>query len=399
MNRATIFAVALRKDPLFGYIPTPYLLQKDPHIHYHKTYKQLIKSDFDQHIIPQDDWLKLFLEKSEALKHEQLNERFNKKPKKLPFDRFFKAEKKPTQQHILEQIDQMVSSLLEMIKERKPLIFFKENSPSNVYPEDLIELADEAVELKFFFESRSETLHYKLGVLYQGKELDLRDGSTYIISNSQAYFIYKNRLYWSGQEDFNGNKLKPFLSKEEIVVPQRLKGDFFSKFIIPAVKKFNYQIKGFQMKETKVSKKALIVLEEGFGGVFLIIPHFVYGQNTIAFYSEQKLFVEVETQDNEYALNSIKRHSIYEGKMLKTLGKLGLQKHRRYYSLSQSISDKYEFMECFAELYEALSTAGFSIENRLFQQNISFAEPKIHQNLQEKQDWFDLNIVIELGAF
>jgi len=78
--------------------------------------------------------------------------------------------------------------------------------------------------------------------------------------------------------DFNGNKLVPFLKKNEIVVNSKMEGVFFSKFIAPVVKKFEYNITGFDFTEINVKILPQLIIEKTFTNKIAITPVFWYNK-------------------------------------------------------------------------------------------------------------------------
>lgn len=399
MSTEIIFSIAFKDDTLLGIIPLPYLLKKNKQENYYKTFKQLTKTDLDHQIIPYQDWIDDIIQKNDQLKAEALNNRFNEKLKKYNFHQFFKKQDKKKQIFILNEVDKLRSEIFKHIKTNQPLVFYKESSPANIYPEEMITVNGETTQLKFFFESKVETLHYQLKLFFQQNEVNLTHSSTKIITNRPAFFINKHRLHWIENNDFNAQKIKPFLNKEEIVIPKKLQGDFFKIFIKPVVRKFDYEIKGFEMRRTETSIKTLLRIERSFNDLFLLIPIFVYNQQEVPFYNKQKLFVEVKEINNEYSLNYVQRKASYENLMLENLKKLGFQLIDNYFNLPHKVNNKYDFTEQLSLYISRLESFGFIIQNKLFSQEISFQTPIIKHHITEKQDWFDLNIIIQIGEF
>ena len=399
MRTEIIFSIAFKDDTLFGIIPLPYLLKKNKQENYYQTFKQLTKTDLDHQIIPYQDWIDDIIQKNEQLKAESLNDRFNKKLKKYNFHQFYNKQDKKSQKHILQEIDKIRLEIFKHIKKNQPLIFFKESGPANIYPEEMLKVNNEATSLKFFFEAKTETFHYQLKLFYQKKEIHLTHSSTKIIINQPAFFIYKQRLHWLDNNDFNALKIKPFLNKEEIIIPKKLQGDFFKLFIKPVVRKFNYEIKGFEMKQIETSIKAILRIERSFNDLFLLVPIFVYNQLEVPFYSEQQIFVDVKEINNEYSLSYIQRNTSYESLMLENLKNMSFQLMGKYFILPHKVNNKFDFTEQISLYISRLESFGFIIQNRLFSQEISFETPIIKYNITEKQDWFDLNIIIQIGEF
>ncbi|OYT16856.1 MAG: hypothetical protein B7C24_05610 [Bacteroidetes bacterium 4572_77] len=396
---STLFAIALKPDSLLGFVPLPYLLKKQTHENFYRTFKQLTLYDYQIDIIPKEEWIKDIIRIYEQLKPEHLNARFNKKKKKLNFEQFFRQEEKSVQKYILQELNKLISPIYNEIIHHKPLVFYKESSPSHVYKEDIISVSKESAQVKFFFSSQQDTLEYSLKTYYRNHEISLLHPSVVILHQIPAIFIHKNFIYWIDEEDFNGMKLKPFLNKTEISIPKKLQSDYFNKFIKPAVRKFDYEINGFDMQEQKVQKEAFLLIEQGFSGDFLLTPLFKYGIKKVPFYQDQSVFVEVIEQNGQFTLHSISRDKKYEEKLLEGLKNTGLIAQEKYYQLPNKSANKYDFLSLFSAYIKKIEKLGFQIENHVFKQEISFDKPEISHHISQEQDWFDLKIIIKVGEF
>ncbi len=227
--------------------------------------------------------------------------------------------------------------------------------------------------------------------------MDITSPQTFVLTNEKPLLIHKNTLYHFENEFFNGNKLKPFLKKDEIVVNEKLQGDFFRKFIKPVVRKFEYSINGFDLIEKKPEINSLLKIEKTFFGTIILTPVFRYGDYKVEFYKEQKVFVDVLEKNGEYYLESVFRDEEYESGMLEKLINLGLKRADKYFYFEKDLKDKYSFVERFAAFVPGIGNAGFKIVNYLFDSEINYSTPEIIHETVRKSDWFDLHIIIRVG--
>ena len=92
---------------------------------------------------------------------------------------------------------------------------------------ELINLSKKKAVVTFDFERKTKHLHYRLNLYFNAQQIDLLKETIYIITNKNAAIVYNNELIFFDNPNFNGNKLKPFFNKPEIVVKESLQKVFF----------------------------------------------------------------------------------------------------------------------------------------------------------------------------
>ncbi len=392
-----IFALAFLPDKMLGLIPAPYLLKAAANGNY-TIFKRLtgdeLLSDPDQ-----DERIGKIIQLSGMLSHDALNRKFNKKHHKTNLTSFLETSDEKTRKHVLSWIDRIKSDIIHLAKEADALIFFKEGHYSTVYKEDLIGISKEPAHVVFGFERKGGNLYYRLRMYHQDKRIDLTNKPVTILTNINPAIIYNHKLIFFDNPHFNGNKLKPFLTKDEIVVNEKLQGVFFSKFIAPVVKNFEYDIKGFDLIEVKTDVSSFLVIEKTFTNKIILTPEFQYGEYRVAFYKPRQVFINVVEKDGQYALQSTRRDMNLEKAMLAKLESFGFKQHEKYFTTANDQDDIYQFTEQFAGSIPKLEKAGFRVVNHLFSSEVNYAAPAIEYKTKQKQDWFDLHIVITVGEF
>jgi len=393
-----VFALSLVEDDLFGIIPMPYVLQKSSE-KYFTINKRLNNRDFEHKLINTNSELKEIIRISESLSPFQLNKQFNKKQKNRNFVDFYNKADKNTQKHISDVVDTLKSTIYTLSKQQDALLFFKEGNDKQIYNDRLISFSNIPARVSFVFEKKEDNLFYRLNLFYKNNKINPGEENIRIVNNQDALFVYKNELISFDEKEFNGNKLKPFLTKDEIVINEKLQGVFFKKFISPVVKNFEYRISGFDLNELKVSLKPQIFIEKTFTGKIILTPIFVYQDYKIEFYKTQTLFVKVVEVDGNFTLESIQRELEHEDYLLNKLIKLGLTRLTKYFYLDNLSDDIYAFTEQISPFLNEMKNMGFEVINRLFASKINYSIPKINYETRQQQDWFDLHITISIGKF
>lgn len=393
------FSIAFKNDAILGLLPFPYLLRKNEENPYYELHKQLTKRDINNEVIPYNPWIQKIVELFESLSHKVLNEKINKNYQKTILTQFLTKADDSTKKHLKEIVEEVVIKIMDLVKKYEPLIFFKEDRTANVYLEDFIKISKTPIQVKLEFENKEESLSYRLKLFQDNKPLDVLNNPVLIVSNEKPNIIFNKQLLAFENSDFNGNKLKPFLIKEEVTIDKSMQGIFFEKFIKPSVKKFDYQIIGFDLTEIKSKVSAQLIIERTFNGVFVLSPVFIYNNHKVPFYNSQAVFVDVVNKDKEYSLESIERDFNYENKLLEKLSKMGFIRKEKYFCFDENPKDKYEFIELLSEVMPKLVKLKFKINNELFTDDVYYSTPEITSETTEKQDWFDIHIIVKFGEF
>ncbi len=394
----SIFSINIKKDKLLGYIFVPYFLSETERKYFTKS-KRITPSDITNQKFSFAEWMIEVVKLSHSLSYPELNKRFNKQFTKISFAVFFENTNEKTVSFISSFIEKKKLNILQILEKEEPLIFAITDRDKNIYSEDLIKISHEAAKVKMIFEKRSDTLHYKIQVSHNDKPIDLHIDNIKIISNHSPSVIYKNSMFWFERKEFNGNKLKPFLKKSEIVVPTKLESIFFKKFIKPSVRNFECEVIGFKLHKSIVKPEVELRIEKTIFGDFIFTPYFIYQTNKIPFFSKQRSFVDVVENNGNYALKSIQRDYSIENLRINELKSLGLRQKDTHFRFSKTAKDKYEFSEQSGDLLLKLQQKGFKIINHLFAKEVSYSSAGLSYQSQQKQDWFDLYIKVQFGDF
>ncbi len=81
--------------------------------------------------------------------------------------------------------------------------------------------------------------------------------------------------------DVDGSKLKPFLTKENILIPKKTEMKYFGGFVLNAVNNYKVDATGFEIIEFAPEKEAILELEAGLKGSPVLILKYNYNGNII----------------------------------------------------------------------------------------------------------------------
>ncbi len=394
-----VFALAFISDKILGIVPVPYLLKQDTGGNY-SIYKRLTINDLQSDFVNDKEWVGKIIERSLLLAQPELNKKVNPKHTKTTLDEFIKTANNSVLKYLWGWVDNKKIEILNIAKENQSLIFLNKDHYAAVYREDIIGISSQPARVVFEFERKGGELIYRLKLFCEEEPVDLITSGITIITNKQPFIVYQNRLISFENINFNGNKLKPFLTKKEIVVNEKMQGLFFKKFIAPVVKKFDYTIEGFDFTEIKTQVKPYLMLERTFTGEIVFTPVFEYRDHRVEFYKQQAVFVNVLENKGVYSLERIHRDFNYENSLLDRLNRIGFKRKEKCFYLDTRLADIYDFTEYFTTTTQkTIEAAGFRVVNRLFKSEVNSSFPEIEYKTKQRHDWFDLYIEITVGEF
>ncbi len=120
---------------------------------------------------------------------------------------------------------------------------------------------------------------YSLSLESDGKEVHLRNSSVDIICINPCLIREDHNIFFVS--DIEGSKLRPFLSKENILIPKKTELKYFGGFVLNAINNFKVEYSGFEIIEVIPEKEAVLVLEIGLKGTPVLILTYNYKGNKI----------------------------------------------------------------------------------------------------------------------
>ncbi|MCP4313773.1 MAG: hypothetical protein GY790_21170, partial [Bacteroidetes bacterium] len=176
-------------------------------------------------------------------------------------------------EHIRPFIEKYLYAALEIARDNRFSVYIKDKSNRNVFPEDFLTIEKRPAEPLFIFTYGKE-LSYSLQLLHQEKRLSLMGGYVEVVCNSPSVVLIQNSIYFISEID--GKKLKPFLLKEQVVIPREVEKKYLSSFVKNSIRDFNVQITGVQVIDVEARKQAELVLEVGLNNAPVWILEFRY---------------------------------------------------------------------------------------------------------------------------
>lgn len=354
----------------------------------------------------------------EAIQQDIILKKFN--PKKLSaFDFFLKvydAQKgdKLLQEAIAGYIENLKTEILQKLHDKRIYIMGNDNNPAWM---PIQQMPDRA-KVYFHFVRNEENTHYFPILKYNNERLQIRHKNAFLVCDDPAWLIIENKLYHF-DKTVEGKKIRPFLTKNHIIIPRNVEEQYYQRFVAPLVSTYEVFAQGFEIKyETAELIPVLNISENSLSSN--AVPTLFNAQNSITEVAEndqtQVVFelsfrygnfnfkfdsfaahanVSLEKKGDSYLFHKVRRNLKIEKDKILFLKELGLN-----ISQGRCVLPKNEAFEWIQSKHFQLQEVGV-----LLQQNTENTKryflgySSIDISFQETHDWFDVYATVRFGTF
>jgi len=299
-------------------------------------------------------------------------------------------------------IESRLKKCFSIIKDEGTLCFISRSHSNIVHPEDQLEIMANSAIPVFRFERNSEACLYKLKIESEGKKIDLYHNNIDILCNKPCIIRYDNSLLLI--KDIDGQKLKPFLTKESLIIPKSTELKYFSGFVLNAVNNYKTEGTGFKIYYPEAEKKAEISLENSIRGYPILILSFYYSGRQISPDDDSEYFSSFENNNGDFIYNKYRRDFIWEKQCRDLLYESGFETDDSVNFYCQSddlkpVTDIRTVIEKVNRSYENLTKEGFIIRTRYLEKDFNLKPVNIEIINRKEEDWFDLQAKILIGEW
>jgi SNF2 family DNA or RNA helicase len=388
---------SLCKHAYLGYLIEPHIVQLNPQGDFSLTYQRLFShtaKEFATHLSEQDFRLIKILDETEQ---DYLIKKYNKKAVR-PVEFFGKFFNDKFYESVRPKIEKKLSEVLEVLKTQGSLYL----TDNDGWPaERKIDIATTPSTVLFHFRRNDIETRYFPTIKYQDLRIDFMFKDAQVISNQPAWLLLNDILYFF-EQDIEGKKLMPFLSKRFITIPKATEETYFEKFVAPLIEKYHVYAEGFDIKTVRHNPIPTLKIIYVEGGISQLQLYFKYGSYAFSMGNEKKVTVRLEKNDDNYIFTRIKRDSLFEKQHFNILLELGLKKTSALFYNLEAIHDaeeghSYAIINWINENIDILTEKGFEIEPPSGVKKFLFATNKIDFEIKEDNDWFDINAIVYFG--
>ena len=342
-----------------------------------------------------------------ALSEKTLEEKFQppKTRKKKPLVELLQvAEVKKTATQYVHRL--MANFLEKVVAEKLPLTFMVQKK---VVVEDVrVHFPKVPLKPHLIFRKTRDGVRYRLNFSTGVERWLVRERQVVPLTNVPGWLLVDGNLY--PLPELNGFWVKPFIQKDEIVVPNRMLRTYFQKFILKAVEKSEIEAEGFEVTSTrKLEHCKLALAKHPFKNKWLVVLKFQYMGAVFQWGDRQEIRTALHFEsESEIRVMQVKRSNGREQAAIDQLAKLGFrnvegsywQVPKRELAMKSDQDTFHNAAERLSALRNKLESAGFQLELPEFEnKKINLLPATWSEEVVQENDWFDLRIVIIVGQF
>jgi len=312
-----------------------------------------------------------------------------------------KVNSEKVENFIRPYIERRIYKCLTISRDENISVYFQRTKAATLHSEDRLLLSGDNAVPVFRFIRNEEQSSYNLSLESGGKLIEMKNSPIDILCMSPCLIRDDHRILFVS--DVDGSKLKPFLSKEKIIIPKKTESKYFGSFVLNAVNNFKVEGTGFEIIEFNPKKEAILEFQTGIRGNPVLILKYNYQGDKIYANEVSKSFTRFEKSDENFIFRKYFRDFNWEKQCRDILGELGFfsDDDINFSPVSSDTmrkDDLYSFIETINQQYSEIIEAGFILISRHdLNYNLKAVSIEIINKLEN--DWFDLKAIVKIGNY
>ena len=353
------------------------------------------------------------IELMDSIQQDVVYKKFNKKKLK-PTEFFLKTFDKEKGDKVLQEaihnyIDHKKSLILPLLHDKEVYIMGNDGEPAW----KKVEMPEEKASVLFHFRKNEDNTHYFPTIKYAGEKVDFQYNNSQIICNEPAWLLVGEDKILTFKKGVDGKKIRPFLNKKFIVIPEKVEETYYKNFVTQLVANFDVYAKGFEIKVEKfratpvLSFKELATVQpqDLFGNTtkveeedekFIFSLAFNYGNFKISSSGDDSSSVTLEKANDTYVFHKVVRDTEYEKEQLFFLKDNDLEIKNGKATISKG-----KAIDWINSHRDELVERGFKIEqaNDTSEKKYFIGKSFINIEVRESNDWFDIYAIVTFGEY
>ncbi|MEM8584331.1 MAG: SNF2-related protein, partial [Bacteroidota bacterium] len=256
------------------------------------------------------------------------------------------------------------------------------------------------------FKKTAEGVKYRLKLKdSSGEEVKIRDQKVIALTNHPApgWLIIERQLVRLAH--LNGFVIKPFVTKDEVVIPAQAANNYFRRFIARVVSKVEIEAEGFAVEQhQELISCRLELVQHPLEERYYLYPKMDYGQAEFGWNEQKQERTLLDTEGEEVSIIRLLRDKAAESEYLAHLTAMGLKAvdGTQYFHPSDMPlkSETYAGLSWLLNHWSPLLEAGFDLAGaQVGEHNIYPHAAELSLGLSEDNDWFDLKGEVSVGEY
>lgn len=333
----------------------------------------------------------------EELRPKALEKRFNppkqRKPRELPA----LLEEEDIKAAIVKYVHRRLDAMLTLIaRHNLPLTWAMERKV--LVKDFLIVPQPDPLEPKLSFQRSDAGVRYRLE-LGQGDRFWKVSGHEVVpITNHPAWILVDDRLYRGAH--FNGNMVKPFRQKDEVVIPQASVRAYFQKFIAKVAARVEIEAEGFEViYHDELEECRLEAVRDLFSDRWVLAVRMAYPGVEFNWSDPKDKRTTLEFAGEEVRISQVRRNREAESAFIEKLRKVGVDQAAGAYFLPGELDEHpLALPEWLAGNRPKLEASGFTIIDPAWEEGALYLHPcTVQLGASPNNDWFDLYGIVTVG--
>lgn len=297
-------------------------------------------------------------------------------------------------------IDSKIDTFLNLISENNLPLSINISRDKDFYSSQ-IQTTKKDLSVNLKFEKNDNGVMYTMQLQENNAVFYPESKKITILLDKPSWLVFDKKLWQL--TDINANKLKPFLNKTTIEIPEKNVSEFFEKFLKDIVKKVAIQAIGFEVISIKDLQKCRLSAEYNFFkdnyqlDLLFDYDGFIFKNSQ----PKQRHSIIENNEKQEIVVINYKRNFEQEEKILHLLSE-EFQLTRTdsgFFEIGENVKNKpYKNIEFIIKNKEKFENLGIQIDDIVIgKKTICTFEHKLDFTHDVFDDWFDLKFVIFVG--
>jgi len=254
---------------------------------------------------------------------------------------------------------------------------------------------------KLHFKKGEEGIDYTLAIRNKNIQWYPSERDMVLINDRPGWIIEGRQLY--RLQYVNGNKLKPFLKKRVVHIPNRIAHDYLEKFVKDIITKVDVKAEGFAIDKYEANPTGEVVFRKNFiTEEWMMELLFHYGEEMFHYRLPDRNRTKLQYgSGSDISFSLIERNDEKEQAIISQLeGKgLSLDADQRLRKTGSAGEDPYELMMWVRDHQGEFDGADVKIPLPVIgEHRLNKGKPSIHISQVENNDWFDIYGVVKING-
>jgi superfamily II DNA or RNA helicase len=282
-------------------------------------------------------------------------------------------------------------------------VYYKNSNYGHLYPTDRVFINSNPSGAVFDFKLEPDHLEYSLQINDGQKTFAITNRELLFITHDPCSFILNHKLYYF--TDIDSKKLKPFIEKPALRIPQQSIDTYFEKFVLNCIRDFEVNAHGFNIEDKSGQPQAVLCLEQDLEQQAVLTLKYIYKDREYLAGTKSKVYVELVKTDNTFTFYKIQRNFEWENKIIQILKDSGLELSGNCHFRPANIINEapsitlLNLINWLNSNSQTLMNQGFGIIQKFFNEKFFLGKPDLQFKNSEEKDWFELHANIQIGNY